>query len=262
MINFPNISPIAFTIASFEIRWYSLAYIFGAILALLYIKFLNKNLNLIPENRKKNFFEDLLFYIILGVLLGGRLGFVIFYGFSYYLSNPLEILYLWQGGMSYHGGLIGVLVASYFLAKKYQMNFLRITDIIVPAVPIGLFLGRIANFVNAELYGKPTTLPWAVHFPNVYLARHPSQLYEAMLEGIVLFVVLAVMWQRKLYNKEGYLSATFIILYGAFRIFIEYFRVGEIYFFDFISMGQVLSLPMIIVGFFILYVARKNQKAD
>ncbi|MCL2567418.1 MAG: prolipoprotein diacylglyceryl transferase [Alphaproteobacteria bacterium] len=273
MINFPDISPVVFSVGAFslgsieigpiEIRWYSLAYIFGAIFALLYIKFLNRNLALIPEPRRKNFFEDLLFYIILGVLLGGRLGFVIFYGFSYYISNPLEIFYLWQGGMSYHGGLIGVLIASFLLAKKYNMNFLRITDIIAPSVPIGLFLGRLANFINAELYGKPATVPWAVHFPNVYLPRHPSQLYEAMLEGVVLFVVLGIMWHRKVYNKEGYLSAALLILYGIFRIFIEFFRVGEIYFFNVISMGQVLSLPMIIAGVFILYYAkRKNQEIN
>ncbi|MDR0484316.1 MAG: prolipoprotein diacylglyceryl transferase [Alphaproteobacteria bacterium] len=262
-MNFPDISPVALQIGSFEIRWYSLAYIFGAIFALFYIKFLNKNLNLIPQDKKKNFLEDLLFYVILGVLLGGRLGFVIFYGFSYYIQHPIEIFYLWQGGMSYHGGLIGVIIASFLLAKKYKISFLRVTDIIAPSVPIGLFLGRLANFVNAELYGKPTDLPWAVHFPNVFLPRHPSQLYEAFLEGIVLFVILAILWQKKFYEKEGYLSGMLLICYGIFRIFVEFFRVGEIYFFNTISMGQVLSLPMIIVGIFILnYAKRKDSKVN
>jgi phosphatidylglycerol:prolipoprotein diacylglycerol transferase len=258
-----ELSPVAFSIAGFDIRWYSLAYIFGAILALLYIKYLNKNSSLIIENTKKQFFEDLLFYIVLGVLLGGRLGFVFFYGFSYYIQHPLEILYLWEGGMSYHGGLIGVCFASLLLARKYNKSFLQITDIVAPSVPIGLFLGRLANFVNGELYGKPTDLPIGVHFPNVFLPRHPSQLYEAFLEGIVLFIILAIMWHKKLYKKEGYLSATLLIFYGFFRILVEFVRQGEIYFFNIISMGQVLSFPMIFVGIFILYYAKtKNNKTS
>lgn len=256
-----KMSPVAFSVAGFDIRWYSLAYIFGAIFALLYIKFLNKNSNLIEQSKKKQFFEDLLFYIILGVLIGGRLGFVIFYGASYYIKHPIEILYLWNGGMSYHGGLIGVSISSWLLGKKYNKSLLQITDIIAPSVPIGLFLGRLANFVNGELYGKPTDLSIGVRFPNVFLPRHPSQLYEAFLEGIVLFIILSIMWNKKLYKKEGYLSATLLIFYGIFRTLVEFVREGEIYFFNIISMGQVLSLPMILVGIFILYyVKTKNNK--
>ncbi len=258
-----EISPIAFSIAGFGIRWYSLAYVFGSIFSLLYIKFLNKNINIIDESTKKSFFEDLFFYMILGVLLGGRLGFVIFYGFSYYIKHPLEIFYLWHGGMSYHGGLIGVSISALLLGKKYNKSFLQITDIVVPSVPIGLFLGRLANFINGELYGKPTDLPIGVHFPNVFLPRHPSQLYEAFLEGIVLFIILSIMWHKKLYKKEGYLSATLLICYGFFRILVEFIREGEIYFFNVISMGQVLSVPMIIVGVCILYyVKRKVNKSN
>ena len=139
------------------------------------------------------------------------------------------------------------------LGKKYNKSVLQITDIIAPSVPIGLFLGRLANFVNGELYGRPTDLPIGVHFPNVFLPRHPSQLYEALLEGVVLFIILSIMWHKKLYKKEGYLSATLLICYGIFRILVEFVREGEIYFFNTISMGQVLSLPMILVGVFILY---------
>lgn len=252
MIAFPNISPIAFSIGSLEVRWYSLAYIVGALLAFWYIKVLNKKSKIIPANIASKFFDDLLFYVLIGIIVGGRLGYVLFYGLSYYIQHPLAIFALWEGGMSYHGGLIGVSFAAYLLGRKYQKSFLQITDIIAPAMPIGLFLGRIANFINGELYGKITNVPWAVVFPNVIGPRHPSQLYEAFFEGIVLFIILYYLWHKKLYKKIGYMSVYTIILYGVFRFSVEFFRVGEIYFFNLISMGQVLSLIMIIIGLVVL----------
>ncbi|UQY80888.1 Prolipoprotein diacylglyceryl transferase [Candidatus Hepatincola sp. Av] len=252
MITFPNISPVAFSIGSLEVRWYALAYIIGALIAFWYIKVLNKQSKIISAHLATKFFDDLLFYVLIGIIVGGRLGYVLFYGLSYYLQHPLSIFALWEGGMSYHGGLLGVSLAAYLLGRKYQKSFLQITDIIAPAMPIGLFLGRIANFINGELYGKLTDVSWGVVFPNVIGPRHPSQLYEAFFEGIVLFIILYYLWHKKLYLKVGFISAYTIILYGIFRFLVEFFRVGEIYFFNLISMGQVLSLIMIIIGLVLL----------
>ncbi|MFL1780391.1 Prolipoprotein diacylglyceryl transferase [Candidatus Hepatincolaceae symbiont of Richtersius coronifer] len=250
-----QMNPVAVNFGILEIRWYSLAYIFGAIFALLYIKWLNSKILLIKD--KNNFFDDLLFYIIMGILVGGRLGYVIFYGFPYYLANPFKIFFLWEGGMSFHGALIGGIIAAYILSKKYQTNFFTVIDIIAPSVPIGLFLGRIANFINVELYGKPTSVPWGVVFPNIPLARHPSQLYEAALEGIVLFIILYFLWRNKSYNYPGKIAGYALMFYGIFRIWIEFYRLGEIYFFNLISLGQLLSLPMVIGGIYLIYLSYK-----
>ena len=259
-IAFPPVSPIAIDIGFLEIHWYSLAYIFGSIFALFYIKKLIANINFIDSKKQKSFFDDLMFYIVLGIILGGRLGFVLFYGMPYYLYYPFEIFYIWEGGMSFHGGLIGSIIACYLIAKKYNKHFLQITDIVAMGLPIGLFLGRIANFVNAELYGVPTNMPWGVIFPGDNFARHPSQLYEAFLEGLVLFFILLFMWRFKQYNFIGRISGFTLFFYSIFRISVEFVRQGEIYFFDFISMGQVLSLPMLIVGVYLIknsYYAKK-----
>jgi phosphatidylglycerol:prolipoprotein diacylglycerol transferase len=260
-IAFPTISPILISIGPLDIRYYSLAYIVSVLIGLLYIKQLNKQSKLIDISNKKykEFFADILFYGVLGVILGGRLGYVFFYNPLYYLSNPFSILEVWTGGMSFHGGAIGVVFAMYLLSKKYKYSFIGLLDIIAPAVPIGLFLGRIANFINAELYGKATNVWWAVEFPGVLNARHPSQLYEAFLEGFILFLVALVMWKNNQYLHKGRISGVLLLLYGVFRVLVEFVREGEIYFVGVISMGQILSLPMIIIGFYLLYSSYKQN---
>ena len=260
-IMFPNISPTAITIMSFDIRWYSLAYIMSAVLGFYYLKFMNRKANLIESNVAKQFFDDSLFYIMLGVLLGGRIGYTLFYGLSYYITNPLEVFFIWEGGMSFHGGMIGVAIAMYLLSKKYHKPLLLITDLIALATPIGLFFGRLANFVNAELYGHPTNVPWGVSFPNVYLPRHPSQIYEALCEGLVLGIILLILWQKKQYLKQGLITGIFLFGYSSSRFIVEFFRQGEIYFFNAMSMGQLLCIPMIILGAILIIRAFKNNAA-
>ena len=254
---FPNISPTAITIMSVDIRWYSLAYICSAVLGFYYLKYMNNKANLIENTISKQFFDDSLFYIMLGVLLGGRIGYIVFYGFSYYLYNPLEIFFIWQGGMSFHGGMIGVAISMYLLSRKYHKPLLLITDLIALATPIGLLLGRLANFVNAELYGHPTEVPWGVYFPEVYLPRHPSQIYEAICEGLILGIILLILWQQKQYRKQGLITGVFLLGYSTSRFIIEFFRQGEIYLFNYFSMGQVLCIPMIFLGVLLIIKALK-----
>lgn len=199
--------------------------------------------------------DDVLFYGVLGVILGGRLGHVLFYQFSYYLTHPLEIFAIWQGGMSFHGGLIGVLLAMFFLAHKYQLKWLTVTDFIAPLVPIGLGAGRIGNFINGELWGRPTEVAWGMIFPHVdHLPRHPSQLYQFALEGVALFILLWVYSSKP--RPVGAVSGLFLIGYGVFRSFSEFFRQPDDGFMGQltlgITMGQWLSLPMIAGGIFLL----------
>ena len=250
-----NLDPVAFEFLSFQIRWYSLAYIFGFLIGWFYIKnFLTKDL------REKTLVDDFITYLILGVIIGGRLGYVIFYNFFYYLSHPFEIFFIWQGGMSFHGGLIGVIVGTYIFSYKINTQTFIYLDIIACVAPIGLFLGRIANFVNGELFGKPTNLSWSVIFSKTdNIPRHPSQLYEATLEGVLLFIILISL----IYNKNiktGYCSGLFLILYGFFRILSEQFREPDEnigYIFDLFSMGSFLSSIMIIAGIIILTKIKK-----
>lgn len=258
MITYPHLNPVFFSLGSLEIRYYSLAYILGAVLGLLYVRYLNKNrpISSVPKVNKQ-FYDDLLFYILIGIILGGRLGYVIFYGFPYYLINPLKIFYIWEGGMSFHGALIGALLSIWRIAKKYKLTYLKITDMVAPAIPIGLFLGRIANFINAELVGKPTNMPWGVIFPGENFARHPSQIYEASLEGILLFIILYLLWHKKYYNYLGVITGWALVIYSLSRIFVELFRQPEIYILPFLSMGQFLSLPMLILGMYL--VLRKKE---
>ena len=247
-----NLEPIIFDVGFFSLRWYSLAYIFGIILGWWYGK------NIIENSKIKTFtsvknkdFDALISYIIISIIIGGRLGYVIFYNFSYYFLNPIEIIMIWKGGMSFHGGLLGVIVGTIFFAKKYNLDTLIYLDIIACVAPIGLFFGRIANFINGELYGKPTNLDWGVIFPDVdNLPRHPSQLYESFLEGIILFLILNFTIFKFNY-KKGLCAALFLIFYGAFRIFSEIYREPDIqigYFFNLLSMGTLLSFLMIIAG--------------
>ena len=255
-----DLNPVAFNIFEFKIRWYSLAYIFGLIFAFQYGKHIIKKNNFFSF--EKEILEDFLPYAILGIIIGGRLGYIIFYDLYYYLNNPIQILYVWQGGMSFHGGLIGVIFITYYFTKNKNTELFEFTDLLAIITPIGLFLGRIANFINSELIGTPSNLPWSVIFIKIdNIPRHPSQIYEAFLEGILLFLLINLIFKYK--KIKGYVSAFFLILYGLFRIVSEQFRLPDEhlgYIFDFISMGTILSLVMLIIGTMILfYVKYKKQ---
>ncbi len=250
-----NLEPVVFTLGPLVIRWYSLAYIFGIIFAFKYVLFLEQKYQLKLTDKKR--LEDLTFTIILGIILGGRIGYTLFYNFAYYSVNPIEIFFIWQGGMSFHGGLIGFTLAVLFYAKKHQQDFLRYMDVLACSVPLGLFLGRIANFINGELYGRVTDVAWAVIFPLAdNLPRHPSQLYEALLEGVLTFIILYYAFAQKAWrDKPGSCAGLFLMCYALSRIFVEFFRepdeqIGFI--FSIISMGQLLSLPMLMLGIYLI----------
>ncbi|MCE3254747.1 MAG: prolipoprotein diacylglyceryl transferase [Rickettsiaceae bacterium] len=258
----PEINPNIISIGPIGIRWYSVAYILGILFCWFLLKYFNNKKPIM----NKEAWDDWLFWAILGIVLGGRIGYVLFYNFDFYIQHPKEIFAVWQGGMSFHGGLIGSLVAMFLFCKKYKVSFFELTDILAIAAPIGLFLGRIANFVNMELYGRVTGSDFGVIFPNAgYLPRHPSQLYEAFLEGLLLFAILFSLSKlTKIREKVGALSALFLIFYGSARIFIEQFRepdqqLGFLFFH--ITMGQILSMPLIIGGIIILIFSFKNRPA-
>ena len=250
-----NFDPVALEFFSIEIRWYSLAYIFGILFGWILSKkvFISD-----PEINEK--FDDFLTYIILGIIIGGRLGYVIFYNFNYYSNNLIEIFKIWEGGMSFHGGLIGIIVASFLFTKKSNQNLFKYLDIIALVSPIGIFFGRISNFINSELYGTETSVPWAVKFIQIdNLYRHPSQLYEAILEGIILFLVLILIYSKKDY-KIGTCSYAFLIFYGIFRILSEFFREPDVqlgYLFGSLTMGMLLSALMILSGLILYW--KKND---
>ncbi len=256
-----NLNPVLFDFGLLTIRWYSLAYIFGILIGwwlgkkIIKTKFDNINFGFDIKD-----FDNFITYLIISLLIGGRLGYVLFYNFGYYLSNPLAILKIWEGGMSFHGALIGIIIGTYWFSKKKNVPTFFLLDIVSYVAPIGIFFGRIANFINGELVGKTTDVFWGVIFPNVdNSSRHPSQLYEAFFEGIVLFIIMNLILFRKKY-KTGNCSYMFLIVYGIFRIFSEFFRepdsqVGFI--FGYVSMGMLLSLFMIFAGS-ILYL-KKND---
>ena len=263
-----NFDPVLIDLGLFQIRWYSLAYILGIIMGWMYaVKIIN-----LTTNNKYNFeqiktshFNDLIIYLVVGMVIGGRLGYVFFYNFVYYSENFFEIFKLWQGGMSFHGGLLGVIVSIIFFSKKTKTNFFKFADIVSCVAPIGIFLGRIANFINGELYGKISTLPWAVIFPNGgSMARHPSQIYEAILEGLILFILINYLALKKqLLFKTGYISGLFLIAYSILRIFSENFREPDIhlgYFFNYFSMGGILSSITLLVGCFIIFFIKNNEQ--
>ena len=236
-----NFDPVAFQIFSLEIRWYSLAYIFGILFGwILSKKFIISDLKL----QKK--FDDYLTYVILGIIIGGRLGYVLFYNFGYYFSNPIDIFKIWQGGMSFHGGLIGVIISSMLFAKKNNQNPFKYLDIVSIVSPIGIFFGRLSNFINSELYGIETKVPWAVKFIQVdNLFRHPSQLYEAFFEGVILFLILIYFKKKGFLKTPGFISSLFLIFYSIFRFTIEFVRVPDDqlgYLIFNLSMGQIISL--------------------
>ena len=251
-----NFDPVAFHLFSLEIRWYSLSYIFGIIFGWIYCKrYLIKNQNILK------LFDDLISYLIIGIILGGRLGYIIFYNPIYYSKNLSEIFMIWNGGMSFHGGVLGVIVATYLFGRKNKINYFIFLDLIAMAAPIGIFLGRITNFINSELYGRETNLYWSVKFEKIdNLSRHPSQIYEAFFEGIILFLLLNLVFKKYFYKSVGVISSLFIIFYSLFRFMIEYTRepdpqLGII--FTYFTMGQLISIIFFIFGLFIYF--KKNE---
>ena len=252
-----NFAPVAIQIFSLEIRWYSLAYIFGILIGWLYCKKI-----LIKDKNISKLFDDLISYLIIGIILGGRLGYVIFYNLEYFSSNPIEILMIWQGGMSFHGGLLGVLALTIIYAKKHNVNKFIFLDLIAGSAPIGIFLGRIANFVNSELYGRETDILWSVIFTKIdNITRHPSQIYEALLEGVILFFILFFFIKKNYLLKPGLISSLFLIFYSLFRFLVEFFRVpdeqvGFIYLN--LTIGQIISLIFLSFGFYLFFI-KKNE---
>ena len=254
-----NFDPVAFQIMSFEIRWYSLAYIAGIIIGWLLCKkvFIRKS----DINEK---FDDYITYLVIGIIIGGRLGYIIFYNFSYYINNFFDIFKVWEGGMSFHGGLIGIIIASILFSKKHNQDSFLYMDLVSLVAPIGIFFGRLANFINSELYGTPTDIPWAVTFIQVdNLSRHPSQLYEAILEGIILFIILMYFKNKDYLKKPGLISGLFLIFYSIFRFFIEFVRVPDEqlgYLIFELSMGQIISLIFFVIGIILFYLKNENKQ--
>lgn len=286
MIPFPNLSP---EIISFEflginlaLRWYAVSYILGFFCAIKLMKFFINNENLWFAKRPpmtSNQADSLLTYLILGVIVGGRLGYVLFYNFEFYLSNPLAILRLWDGGMAFHGGFLGVCMAVFLYCRVNSISLWSGADLIAVSSPPGLLFGRLANFINVELWGRPTDKPWGVIFPGDVAqacegveglcARHPTQIYEALLEGIILFIILFIIARFGAFKRPGIITATFTIWYGFSRFFVEFFRVPDPQFFsasnpyghafrfgDYgITMGQALSTPMVLFGLFLIIIS-------
>jgi phosphatidylglycerol:prolipoprotein diacylglycerol transferase len=252
-----NFDPVAFQILSFEFRWYSLAYILGIIIGWVLCKKV-----FVINTRVKVKFDDYITYLILGIIIGGRLGYVIIYNFNYYIENISDIFKIWEGGMSFHGGLLGIVVASIIFGKKNKEDSFLYMDLVSLVAPIGIFFGRVANFINSELYGTPTEIYWSVIFVKVdNLTRHPSQLYEALLEGFVLFLLLLYFRKKNYLKKPGLISSLFLIFYSIFRFISEFFRVPDSqlgYLFLNLSMGQIISLLLILIGIILFYL--KNEK--
>jgi phosphatidylglycerol:prolipoprotein diacylglycerol transferase len=262
-INFPNIDPVIINIyGPFSVTWYSMAYVTGIILGWAYVKKINHRYLL---NINDKFIDDLITYTIIGIIIGGRLGYVIFYDLSNYFHHPLEILATWNGGMSFHGGLWGLVLAIYIASRMAKQKFLSVMDIVSCVAPIGIFFGRIANFIRGELYGRITSEPWGMVFPfGGPLPRHPSQIYEALLEGVIIFVIQYLLLSRtKILQSQGLLGASFLIQYSVYRSFIEIFREPDrnIGFISGLTMGQILSFPMIAIAL-ILILRSYNQNKD
>ena len=265
-LDYPSISPIMFSLGPLEIRWYSMAYIIGFLFAWQYIKFLSGKTALygFKTNIKSQVIDDLIFYSIIGLIIGARLAYVIFYNLPFYMQNPFHAFYLWNGGLSFHGGLVGIVSAIFYFNHKYKIKFYIISDLICASAPVGIFFGRIANFINGELYGRTSSSFFGMVFPNTdgeY--RHPSQLYEALFEGIILFIILnlLILMFKKL-SSPGFISSIFLILYGSFRFIIEFSREPDPqlgFIFSFLTMGMLLSIPMIMAGFMILYSIKKKN---
>ena len=264
-----NFDPVLIDFGFLQIRWYSISYILGILLGWAYAsKLIRKTAKdkYSVDNITKTQLDDLIIYLILGIIIGDRLGYIILYNFQYYSQNIIEIFKIWEGGMSFHGGLLGVVISILVFSNKNKLNFFKFSDIVSCVAPIGIFLGRIANFINGELYGKISNLPWAVIFPNGgSVSRHPSQIYEALLEGVLLFILINFLALKKnLLIKTGYISGLFLILYSILRIFSEIFREPDShigYIFNYFSLGILLSLLTLIIGFVIIFIKKNEQNS-
>lgn len=265
-----GLNPVALDLGFFELRWYSLAYLAGIFVGYWYLLKLLKQPGA-PMARRHA--DDLVFYAALGIILGGRIGYVLFYNLPYYARHPIDILKLWDGGMSFHGGMVGTVLGLLYLSWKEKLNWLRVHDYVACCVPFGLFFGRLANFVNHELWGAPTNVPWAVRFPEVVSGfiitgppRHPSQIYEALLEGVLLFLILWWMfWKTQARYQPGKLVGAFTFFYGIFRFLLEFVREPDAQLIGFaqktgLHMGQWLSLPMIILGAWLMWTAKGRRQ--
>jgi phosphatidylglycerol:prolipoprotein diacylglycerol transferase len=255
-----NFDPVAIQFFSLEIRWYSLAYIAGILIGwILSKKFF------ISDEKIKEKFDDFITYLIIGIIFGGRLGYILFYNFDYYLDSPFEIFKIWQGGMSFHGGLLGIILVSIWFASKHNQNAFDYLDIVSLVAPIGIFFGRISNFINSELYGIETNLPWAVKFVQVdNLYRHPSQLYEAFLEGLILFFILIYFRNKQCAKIPGFISGLFLIFYSFFRFIIEFLRVPDEqlgYLFLNLTIGQMLSFITLLIGIYLIITKYEKKKS-
>lgn len=257
MITYPEIDPVIISIGFLKIRWYGLMYLIGFVVAILLAKARTKKT---WSPVKYSEVDDLIFYCMLGVILGGRLGYVIFYGWHQLISDPLYIFRIMEGGMSFHGGLIGVIAALWLYGRKIDKDMITMMDFVVPIVPLGLGFGRIGNFINGELWGKPTNVAWSFKVNGVSL--HATQLYEAFLEGLVLFLILWIFTDKERPKMQS--SAVFLIGYGVFRFFIEFYRVPDAHLnylaFGWVTMGQILTAPMIIIGMTMFILANNKEK--
>lgn len=260
MLTYPIIDPVALSLGPVKIHWYGLMYLIGIGAAWFLL-----SLRVSKENSpiKAEALEDLIFYAAMGVILGGRMGYVLFYNFNNFLDDPLMLIRIWQGGMSFHGGFLGVMIAMWIFARKHNSTLFTMADFLMPVVPLGLLAGRIGNFINAELWGRTTDVSWAFIFPGAgFIPRHPSQLYEAALEGLVLFFIL---WVYSLKPRPyRAISGLFALFYGIFRFIVEFYRVPDEHLgylaLDWLTMGQILSMPLIILGALLLVLAYRPKK--
>ena len=270
-IAFPVFDPVAIAIGPFAIRWYALAYIGGIVLGWIYARALLKSEKLWggPAPISLPQLDDFILWVTIGIIVGGRTGYVLFYNAAFFVAHPTEIFELWKGGMSFHGGFLGCVFAVILFCRKNHLPILSLGDIVTAVGPIGLFLGRLANFINSELWGRPadSSVPWAMIFPNdpLHLPRHPSQLYEAALEGIVLFTILAILIRMGALKRPGLILGSFIAIYGIARILGEFFREPDQqlgFLWGGLTMGMLLSLPMIIAGAIIIVAAWRRKTAS
>ena len=246
----PSIDPVIVSFGVIQIRWYGIAYVLGFLLGIFLIKQINRGHKKRIKNKQ---IDDFFIWSVIGVILGGRIGYVLFYQTATILTDPINIIFIWKGGMSFHGGLIGIIISIFLFSKKYSIDFFQLSDLVSSVAPVGLFFGRLANFINVELYGRVTDFPLAMIYPSIDQApRHPSQLYEAFFEGVVLFMILRHC-NKKNYsqNNFGFITSLFLILYGIFRFLIEFLREPDAHIgliFNSITMGQLLSVPLVIIG--------------